>query len=295
METATTPAIDGHINEFVDADSILFNMSSGAKANVKALWNGNSLYIAAKITDHQINALIAERDGAVADEDAFELFIDKANNEGSSMDANDYQFSLNVLNTQCDKGEGNGLTWNGVWQSAVIIDGSNNDNSDIDNGYSLELAIPWSTMGYISPPSEGKIVGIDFAVDDKQASGIYSIQWPNNTSTYQNPDNWQKGILSGTSINTGLAQLSEGENVNIIYTGRNNRVIIDLYSFCNRNAELEIYSATGNVIAKKILNLRKGYQQESVALPSDIGSGVYIIHFSGNDGKGIVKKIVVTN
>lgn len=45
-------------------------------------------------------------------------------------------------------------------QTAVQIDGTLNDNSDIDNGWSLEVAIPWSSLellanGRTIPPTEG--------------------------------------------------------------------------------------------------------------------------------------------
>jgi len=138
-------------------------------------------------------------------------------------------------------------------------------------------------------------MGLDFAIDDKQASGTYSIQWPNNTSTYQTPYNWQKGILSGSSIHTGITQLSERENTEIMYFARNNGLIIDSYSLSNRNAELGIYSVMGYRIAKKRISFNKGYQQEWISLPHDITCGVYIIRLGVNDGSVILKKIVVTN
>jgi hypothetical protein len=47
-------------------------------------------------------------------------------------------------------------------QTAVRIDGTINDNSDIDKGWSLEIAIPWSSLNLLSdgrpiPPASGDI------------------------------------------------------------------------------------------------------------------------------------------
>jgi len=47
-------------------------------------------------------------------------------------------------------------------QTAVRIDGTLNDNRDIDNGWSLEIAIPWSSLNILShgrsiPPTHGDI------------------------------------------------------------------------------------------------------------------------------------------
>jgi len=47
-------------------------------------------------------------------------------------------------------------------QTAVQVDGTLNDNSDIDNGWSLEIAIPWSSLGLLAngraiPPTNGDV------------------------------------------------------------------------------------------------------------------------------------------
>lgn len=47
-------------------------------------------------------------------------------------------------------------------QTAVQIDGTLNDNSDIDKGWSLEIAIPWSSLGLLAngrslPPTNGDV------------------------------------------------------------------------------------------------------------------------------------------
>jgi hypothetical protein len=45
-------------------------------------------------------------------------------------------------------------------KSAVYVDGTLNDNSDIDNGWRVELAFPWSGMKHLAngrslPPQDG--------------------------------------------------------------------------------------------------------------------------------------------
>ena len=47
-------------------------------------------------------------------------------------------------------------------QTAVQVDGTLNDNSDIDRGWSLEIAIPWSSLGLLAngrpiPPRNGDV------------------------------------------------------------------------------------------------------------------------------------------
>jgi hypothetical protein len=50
-------------------------------------------------------------------------------------------------------------------QTAVQVDGTLNNNSDIDNGWSLEIAIPWSSLSLLAngrsiPPSNGDVWSI---------------------------------------------------------------------------------------------------------------------------------------
>jgi hypothetical protein len=53
-------------------------------------------------------------------------------------------------------------------QAAVHVDGTLNDNSDVDRGWTVELAFPWDGMrtlaqGRTLPPKEGDIWRMDFS------------------------------------------------------------------------------------------------------------------------------------
>ncbi len=41
---------------------------------------------------------------------------------------------------------------------------------------------------------------MSFAVNDKDASGLTSLMWPDITTAFQNASKWQMVQLSGTSI-----------------------------------------------------------------------------------------------
>ena len=61
-------------------------------------------------------------------------------------------------------------------QTAVQVDGTLNDNSDIDQGWSLEIAIPWSSLGLLAggstiPPRNGDVWSIFLAGFKKLVSG----------------------------------------------------------------------------------------------------------------------------
>ena len=118
------------------------------------------------------------------------------------MRPDDYQGIVNIINGKYDsQGTVPGTptsSWDGLWQSAVKLTGSNNNNSDIDSGYTIEIKIPWTSIGFSTAPSSDTIVGMSFAVDDKDASSFSSIMWPNLLVANQNASNWQKVTLSGS-------------------------------------------------------------------------------------------------
>jgi hypothetical protein len=210
LKTTISPTIDGNLSEYTSANSLTFSPSTGGNiATVKALWDSEALYLGFKLTDTQLNAFITTRDSGW-NEDAIEWFIDTLNNSGGSANPNsaymlsdDYQGIVNILNTQYDlQGTTSGSpssSWNGTWQSTVSIDGTNNNNTDTDTGYTVEIKIPWTSIGYSSAPRDDTVVGMSFAVNDKDVSLFSNIMWPNITS-FQNASNWQEVLLSGSSV-----------------------------------------------------------------------------------------------
>ncbi len=132
--------------------------TGGNTATVKALRDSEALYFGINVIDTQLNALATTRDGSVWNDDSIEWFIDTLNDGGGSanlysayMLTDDYHGIVSLLNTQYDaSGSSSGTpsgSWNGNWQASVKINGTNNNNTDSDNGYSLEVKIPWTSIG----------------------------------------------------------------------------------------------------------------------------------------------------
>lgn len=202
LKTATAPTIDGNISEYSSANSFSYSPSSGGNTvTVKSLWDSQALYLAFTVTDSQLTGAVATRDGSVWNDDSIEWFIDRLNNGGSSalnsanMLADDYHGMVNILNTQYDsQGSVSGAPsslWNGVWQSAVVTGPS---------GYTVEVKIPWTSIGFSAAPTNDTIVGMSFAVNDKDGSLSSGLMWPNITGAYENASNWQDVLLSGTTV-----------------------------------------------------------------------------------------------
>lgn len=115
---------------------------------MKMTWDEQYLYVFAELKEPHIWANLKQRDTIIFYNNDFEIFIDP---DGDTH--NYYEFEMNALNTVWDlflskpyRNHGKVL---GDWdfkglKSAVHIQGSLNDPSDIDQNWSIEIAIPWS-------------------------------------------------------------------------------------------------------------------------------------------------------
>jgi hypothetical protein len=184
------PVIDGDLSDFSPADVITLSNSRGTIGNYMLLWDDNALYIAAQVSDTQLNA-IGEQDGSLWNDDSIELFFDTLHDDGPSRLQDDYKFFVNVNNIHRDERASDG-NWNITYSSEVSLSGTLNNNADSDTGYTIEAAIPWSNWG-VTPPSPGSMWGFDLVMNDRNASGtrIWTA-WANQDgdNNLNNPDGW---------------------------------------------------------------------------------------------------------
>lgn len=174
------PVIDGDLNDaawqqakwtndFVDIEGDL-KPKPIYKTNVKMLWDDSCLYVAAQIKDPQVWATLKHHDDVVYLDNDFELFIDPG-----ATTHNYYEIEVNPLNTIFDlflnkpyRNRGGALIgWdaNGL-RSAVKIQGTLNNTTDTDEGWTVEIAIPFRsiTMGFnAQKPKDGSVYRINFS------------------------------------------------------------------------------------------------------------------------------------
>lgn len=118
------------------------------KTQVKMLWDDTYYYILAKMEEPHVWADITKRDAIIFHNNDFEVFVDP---DGDTH--NYYELEINALNTVWDlfvsKPYRNTNVVLNDWnitglKSAVKVDGTINNPNDIDKGWVLEIAIPWS-------------------------------------------------------------------------------------------------------------------------------------------------------
>ena len=164
--TASAPAIDGALDDaawtraqwtgsFIDIRGEGWPVPEW-DTRVKMVWDEEHLYIAAQLEEPHLWATLAARDAILYREHDFEVFVDP---DGDALDY--YELEINALGTEFDlflprpynrRGKAN-IGWDMAGlRTAVRLDGTLNDPSDEDTGWSVEIAIPWSAF---RPPEGG--------------------------------------------------------------------------------------------------------------------------------------------
>lgn len=120
------------------------------KTRVKMLWDDNYFYFYAEMEEPHVWAKLTERDAVIFNDNDFEIFIDP------DGDTHNYtEFEVNAFNTVWDllltkpyRDNGHAINAFDIQglRSAVKINGSLNDPSDKDQGWSVEVAIPWKVL-----------------------------------------------------------------------------------------------------------------------------------------------------
>jgi hypothetical protein len=141
------------------------------RTRMKMLWDDSCLYIGAQLDETDVWARLLQRDTVIFHDNDFEVFIDP---DGDSHQY--YEFEINALNTGWDLllirpyRDGapavNGWDIQGL-RTAVSVQGTINNPSDRDQGWSVELAMPWSSLKECAqqgaPPSPGDYWRMNFS------------------------------------------------------------------------------------------------------------------------------------
>jgi hypothetical protein len=181
--TMDVVTIDGLLNEtsWEDAPwSDLFVDIEGTgrpaptwKTRVKLVWDDSALYIGAELEEPHLWGTITRRDAVIFHDNDFEVFLDP---DGDTHRY--YELEINALGTVwdlfLDKPYRDGGQALDEWdiaglQTAVALDGSLNDPTDVDRGWSVEIRIPWASLPDRSsgergtPPKDGETWRINFS------------------------------------------------------------------------------------------------------------------------------------
>src|SRR5258707_11075522 len=121
------------------------------QTRVKMLWDDRFFYVAAELEEPHVWGTLTEHDSVIFRDNDFEVFLNP-----SGDGRNYFEFEINALNTGWDlflpKPYREGGKADNNWdipglRTALAIDGTLNDPSDRDRGWSVEIAMPWKAFG----------------------------------------------------------------------------------------------------------------------------------------------------
>jgi hypothetical protein len=154
------------------------------------LWDDSCFYIAAEISDPQVWAILKQHDEIIFRDNDFEVFIDPNNTTHRY-----FELEFNALNTVFDlflnKPYRNGgsamINWDAEGlRSAVKVQGTLNEPSDVDKGWTIEIAIPFKAISLgndVQVPVDGTVWRLNFSRvewDTRVVNGNYVKLTDNN-------------------------------------------------------------------------------------------------------------------
>lgn len=183
----SAPVIDGRLDEpawsratstgpFVDVSSGRDNPGSPTQGGARLLWDDHDLYVGLEVTDKKVRGgwPASAKDPHLWEKDTIEIMLDP---DGDGDNKDYYEIQINpqnlVFDTQYDdynapNGDGRGPfgheEWTAALTSAVQVHGTLDDDSDVDQGYTVEAKIPWAsfTKAKRSPPAPGDAWRMNF-------------------------------------------------------------------------------------------------------------------------------------
>ncbi len=192
------------------------------------LWDDDYFYVAAWMEEPHVWAKLTDRDAVIFYDNDFEVFIDP---DGDTHEY--YELEVNAFETEWDllltKPYRDGGTAIDSWdiqglRTGVSVDGTLNDPSDEDAGWTMEIAIPWKVLEECAhgpcPPEPGDAWRVNFSrvewrtdivdgdylksVDPETGESLPEDNWvwsPQGLVNMHYPEMW--GVVSFSSSSAG--------------------------------------------------------------------------------------------
>lgn len=186
---ASPPRIDGDLSEWSGAarTEAFVNTMSGAQqapsTTAQLMWDDTALYVAVAVTDPLLRASGTTHDAHLWEEDCVELMLDP---DGDGLRYLELQVSPRnvVFDTWFDSYRApqpfGHVDWTSGLESAVHLRGGLDDDA-ADEGYDVEIAIPWSAFTVAgrdgAPPQPGEVFRVQLYLLDAREDGQRGVGW----------------------------------------------------------------------------------------------------------------------
>ena len=234
QRAAEAPQVDGQLTEaawreaswtepFVDIQGAA-QPAPRFRTRAKMLWDSTHFYVAAQLEEPDVWATLTERESIIYYDNNFEVFIDPDGDTHAY-----YELEVNALGTVWDlmllKPYRDGGPALDAWdirglQVGVDIQGTLNDPRDTDEGWTVEIAMPWFILEEAAPggnpPEAGDQWRLNFSRVEWQTvaeNSTYRKVTDPNTGEPLDEDNWvwspQGAINMHMPERWGLIQFAE--------------------------------------------------------------------------------------
>lgn len=162
------PSIDGKLDDeawksapAVTLGSSMDGSPTARKTVLRLLYDDANLYVAFDAEDRDVWGSLRNKDDAIYTEDACEIFIDA---DGDGATYNELQVSPHNVNFDASfvarrSDLAAAMKWESGMETAVQVQGTLDDDSDTDQGWSAEMRIPLGSLNRVPrlPPSKGDV------------------------------------------------------------------------------------------------------------------------------------------
>ncbi|MEZ4270302.1 MAG: sugar-binding protein [Myxococcota bacterium] len=188
LQTTQKIILDGKLDEcgWDKATWMSFSNSGRSDNTVEfaTLWDQESIYVAFKVADSQL-----ESDATgLWQNDGVEIYFDTAHNASTALDSDDWRTIVDIAGTSTDA-----LVQRGITTSEA--------------GYTVELGVPWSALGL--SPTESQTLGLLVANNDRDHGQSRQFDWNDliESGSFKRPNLWGDVALGA------LAQCEPEDNV----------------------------------------------------------------------------------
>jgi hypothetical protein len=184
---ASAIVIDGRFDEeawshaarterFVDT---MDGSQASPKASARIAWGEARLYFAFEVEDEELVSTMRDRDAHLWEEDVVEIMVDPDGDERDYVELQvspaNVVFDTRFASRRAPAPFGR-LDYTSGLESAVVFHGRLDDGQS-DDGYDVEIGIPWSAFGDGTAPSAGDEWRVALYVLDKRANGQLGVGW----------------------------------------------------------------------------------------------------------------------
>jgi hypothetical protein len=281
QKVASPPTIDGQITDWQNIPVMTFSVhNTGASGTAggfaQAVWDDEAIYFAFTIQDNDVRATLTNQDDNLFNsDDLVEIFLD-FDGDGQNyvelgISAADVNYDMTVCPTVTCGSWSSNTTWDiAGLETAVTVVGLINNQPITDQGYFVEIKIPFSGLqsaplaGFTTPEVstiwKGNVYCINYATS---GSAIDYLSWSNYTSFgFHQPNDFASFVFADipVSVSNATAQL------NLRALGENKWMNLD-----NQISSITVYDLSGQIV--KTLDL---VAQNSIDLNS-LSKGIYFI------------------